>query len=636
MEIAAYLNSNFTDTYSAAVIPNSLLVRATPGHQSEYTISLQLTNFLSQSARGSLVVSLSDGTGVSLPYVMLMVPGGKLYRSSKITLLAGVSYPSCLSGAADITFTYEWKLYAGLQIVSLVSASLDPRSFIISPNQLQASTTYTVVVVVTIPTGESVTTSSFFATGSRGVVASMKSGSAKTVSTSAPIILDASSSSDLDYPDAVLSYAWSCIEYSPNYGASCSNFQSANEAILTVGGAEGTLDPAVYTIAVTVSNTAAGKTDSTSMLLTVVENRLPDVVIAQVAAKYNADSKVVFTGSVTSSVSAVDTVWLCPSVPDFAGSGMSLTPLESTVDALQSAQFQLAVAANSLTAGLSYVFQLSAAYSTSSSVGALLSVNIVMNVPPRGGEIIVTPTTGSALVTRFLLSAIKWIDDLSDYPLSYELAYYQLNPTELNFVKNLDLASYATVSLGQGLSSNDYRLHCVANVYDIYNGKGSDSTTITVYGPPPSRRLGHATSEESARGLSSSGVGTLGPSTLEASISLMNGALSKFNPALLFATVSNILSTINSVDCSSAPSDCGSGRNREVCRRTANTCGACLTGYVGVPGDANSACGLMGDVRKDGESCSGDRDCMSGSCESGSCIDQPKSCLLYTSDAADE
>jgi biotin transporter BioY len=378
-------------------------------------------------------------------------------------------------------------------------------------------------------------------------------------------------------------------------------------------------------ISVAVSNTAAGKTGSTSMQLTVINVKAPHVhaadAVEAVQYKHNVENRIQLVGHVQSFGSAsIQADWSSSSC-DLSDTLIAATPSSRAVGPHGSASFPLVIAPHSLTAGLSYVFQLSARYVTLTA-SASVTVNIVMNAPPRGGTITVTPTTGSALVTPFLLLAIKWIDDLSDYPLSYELAYYQLIPTELNYVKNLDLASYATVFLGQGLSSNDYRLHCVANVYDIYDGKGSDRTPITVYGPPPSRSLDHTISEERARSLSSS----LGPSTLEASISLMNGALSKFNPALLFATVSNVLSTINSVDCSSAPIDCGSGRNREVCRRTGHTCGACLTGYVGVPGDANSACELMGNVRKDGESCSGDRDCMSGSCESGRCVDPPKSC----------
>jgi hypothetical protein len=365
-----------------------------------------------------------------------------------------------------------------------------------------------------------------------------------------------------------------------------------------------------------VSN-AAGATDSASLRLTVVESITPVLQVDRVAPKYNVDSKLILSGTVTSSLNrAVRAEWSCTSISSFSSSGMALTPLTLSVAALSSQVFQLAIAANTLLPGLQYSFQLTAAYATS-TVAAVAMMVVAMNSPPRGGTLVVSPTTGFALVTLYSLSAVKWIDDSSDLPLRYEFAYYLINEVELNFVKTADVTSRVSTILGQGLYSMSYEVSCVAIVSDIH-GSSANATGPTTVSPPIGRRR-----------LDSSG--SLSADTVDFIERSIQRDLAGFNPSSVVRMVDATLSTVNSVDCSNVTVHC-TALNRQLCSTTANTCGGCLSGYIGLSGDSNTPCGLPSSLRRIDEACSDARMCITGSCAEGRCSDGPKRCPSGCSD----
>ena len=92
---------------------------------------------------------------------------------------------------------------------------------------------------------------------------------------------------------------------------------------------------------------------------------VPLVSIGVVPKKYNPDQTIILTGSIAA-LSAAAAFWECPSlvVPkdvnmtqeEFLGS-LSLTPLSSALTA-GTTSFQLAIAPNSLTPGMSTLFSL--------------------------------------------------------------------------------------------------------------------------------------------------------------------------------------------------------------------------------------------------------------------------------------
>ena len=91
--------------------------------------------------------------------------------------------------------------------MDIESSSLDPRYFSIDAYTLDALSTYTITAVVTIPDDTtnnppSSEASLTFQLGSSAVIANIDGGTAQAVTSSDVVILDASESYDVDYPDS--------------------------------------------------------------------------------------------------------------------------------------------------------------------------------------------------------------------------------------------------------------------------------------------------------------------------------------------------------------------------------------------------------------------------------------------------
>ena len=80
-------------------------------------------------------------------------------------------------------------------------------------------------------------------------------------------------------------------------------------------------------------------------------------------------------------------------------------------------------------------------------------------------------------------------------------------------------------------------------------------------------------------------VGNSIPRYIEDSLSNSQGNIDEMWKVLTLSS-----SLLSVVDCSQAPLGCRLALNRQMCLSTENTCGACLSGYVGLAGDDNSKC----------------------------------------------
>eukprot|EP01034_Spumella_vulgaris_P045693 gene45693-56937_t len=302
---------------------------------------------------------------------------------------------------------------------------------------------YTVVVTVSLSSAADQSTTSSLSTviqiGTSGVTAVISGGSSQTASLNNGLTLDASQSYDIDYPTTgILTYAWSCLTYSPTYGASCAISPPAQSRVgpqwhieknvLTVG---------TYTITATVYN-SAGSFSSMSIQMTIVKDSIPSASIAGLKVKYNVNEKIVLIATLNCSTTALAS-WSSSQVN---ASLYATTPLNKLL-AFGISTYQLGLRADSFVSGLSYTFQLQVAYASSVSVAAT-SVVVVMNSAPSGGRLSVTPTVGLALNTSYLLATSGWVDDLSDYPLSYILFYFVVDSSSLSVVKSLDQVSYVS------------------------------------------------------------------------------------------------------------------------------------------------------------------------------------------------
>jgi hypothetical protein len=359
-----------------------------------------------------------------------------------------------------------------------------------------------------------------------------------------------------------------------------------------------------------------GQTSSTSVSISVVNRFLPQLQLNPLSSKYNYDSKIILTATVLTNYSAKAS-WSTSSISGFESSGIALTPLfrqitmdttvTSVVGNMLATTFQLAIAPYSLTTGISYTFQLSAIYDLIAASTASISATVLVNAPPQAGEIVSDRPDGFALKTIFSMKAQNWIDDPSDYPLSYAFFYYTVSSSLLAMVKNTDAVSYVASVLGQGLQSRSYAVTLLVVVQDFY-ACASNATTIVTVNPP---------SNASA--------------VMPTATAMMNQALNGKDSSGLFRTVGAVLTSVNAVNCTTAIS-CAS-LHRQDCQYTRNTCGSCLTGYAGVSGDSNFPCQLPAAVRTEGQSCSADSQCSSGKCAGNKCKSTKKPCISSCNNA---
>jgi hypothetical protein len=323
--------------------------------------------------------------------------------------------------------------------------------------------------------------------------------------------------------------------------------------------------------------------------------------------KFNVDSALVLSGYVFGDY-PVAASWSVI----FADSPVkvtALTPLAknfTTSDAAAGITFAFSIGPNTLVAGRTYTFQLTAGNllhpSASSSFG---QIDLAVNAPPGGGSVTVSPSRGTALRTLFSMAMSGWIDDVTDYPLSYGFFYQQYSSYPRLTIADVSQLSYASSMLPSGLTSQDHEILVIGTVEDRFLALSEQ--TLQVY-------VKENANLDVTNYLTSS----------------LTKALSSGNIAKGFQAINNIASTINMVNCSAAP-NC-SAFHRSDCTDMPNTCGSCLAGFLGVAGSANSRCvsaSLAPTVV--GSSCIADSNCTYGSCSDGPSLSQlcGHVCLLW-------
>ena len=241
-----------------------------------------------------------------------------------------------------------------------------------------------------------------------------------------PVPLSAAASYDPDgAPFSVLSFAWSCTRVDISVPTCAARdgtpvvLGAAPTQQLQLAGATG---GALYVITLTVSY--GGRQSTTNTTLSVVPGALPLVSIAGSAAlsgaKVNPLQQLVLLANATSVVAGgVTTRWSVVAQSGVVGPLLNLsdpaicaTPVSSTSMVLQP---------GALAPGSRYVFQLSAVDSAG-AVG-LANATLRTSTPPRGGWADVSPATGVALSTDFVLSATGWTADVDELPLTYSCSY---------------------------------------------------------------------------------------------------------------------------------------------------------------------------------------------------------------------
>jgi len=266
------------------------------------------------------------------------------------------------------------------------------------------------------------------------------------------------------------------------------------------------------------------------------------------------------------------------------------------------ASFPVSFGSNTFLPGRTYTFQLSANLISFPDLVASSQVSVKINSPPFGGILLVTPSSGEAITTTFLLSMQGWVTDLSNYPLSYSFSYQLSLTTSLLSVGSLSQVANTQSSFPPGFESNNFRIMTYSNVYDSYSAFTLASQVVTV------NQLSAAINISSL--LSSSA-----------------NLLSSYDIGAATQSVNNVASVLNSVNCSATPSSYCTSLNREFCDIQPNLCGVCITGYKGAIGYSNTKCfpsnSTAGQI---GSECSSNSDCLYGLCNSNFCVEPNKTC----------
>jgi len=613
VNLTNYMNTQFHDLTRSLQVPNKYF------DVGRYQVRLTVTNCFSQTATTTTVIEVSPKT--MIPIVSIAGPSSiVVYRNSSLNLFASIQSSAPCPGRPpqDTELVYSWNVFIdNTHLPDLMSQSRDRRAFKLAPYSLEPNSRYAVQVVVKGRTGSGyflrmATSQVFVQVGVGDAVAVIAGGQSQTFSVSDTVRIDGSLSYDSDNPSLqsrLLYFRWTCMKYSPNYGATCNTLPSVVTNAADYMIPSNTLKPGTYKLILQVSKGVSfNSSTSTSVLVTLVSSPVPKVSFSSIQTKYDPSRKLVLS----TSIEATDTVtaaWSSSTVKLETGS-YTRTPTNTTFPS-GVYSFQLSIGANTLTAGLSYTFTVSAAYISVNpkerpAVSAS-TVTITMNSPPFGGSLDISPKSnltpyGTALNTSFSLRTFQWTDDVEDYPMLYAFSYYILSSDTPISVRTFGPTPYVNTVLGQGLATFDYNVWVVAFAADVYGTAANTTTTVKVL-PLPSADTVNLVATVSSK---------------------LATAFNNTDASAMTAIVGAVTTALNTIDCKT-PVKC-STLNRLECLSTANTCGPCNSGSIGIDGDANTKCALPSALRQVGQSCKVNDNCISGNCIQNVCYNAIKKC----------
>ena len=110
---------------------------------------------------------------------------------------------------------------------------------------------------------------------------------------------------------------------------------------------------------------------------------------------------------------------------------------------------------------------------------------LTVNSPPTAGVMTVTPQNGYALQTSFVGAQSGWIDDLTDFPLSYDFLYQLTSNVVIGqpnvfTIVSLSALSSVNTTLPPGLPTENNKVTIYGRAQDIYFASSNASTVVVV------------------------------------------------------------------------------------------------------------------------------------------------------------
>jgi hypothetical protein len=528
----------------------------TPG---SYTFLVKLCNFfaLCTTATSTLVVV---GSGV--------IPLTTIYGSQSQTTTRNLqfrltydSYTTACGGAVSRSnLVSSLVVSRGSSVVSFPGVQKQPGAFSLPAYTFLAydptmSNVYTLALTMTYTLSPltPATVYAYVTVVQSGVLAVIRGGSTQGVRVGTTATVDGSRSYDPDQDlygsRAGLTFVFGCTQLTPSFSPNCSFVSSAGDTPdQRVFGAPDSSLQTSSTITMTVSDPT--RSGSASMVLQGLSSRAP--LVGLMVANNGATT----VNAVNALSLAVSVKYLLNTAIRLTCAGITLStmspqPTSKNMTGAGSYVTTFVIPPNNLPQGTTLSFVLTA-FSSGQTLSTS-SVSITVNLPPQPGFYSTTPSVGTAQSTSYLFSASNW--QSQQLPLSYSFGVIAAG----NFLPLQSYSELATMYsiLPQGNDVANYMVTTACFVLDSLQASSEATDTIQV-NPNSNPKAG-----------------------LEAMNSLLaSGDTSK--------AVCNGAASLNTVSCAGAP-NCAL-LHRSNCSTVANTCGACLSGYLGPSGASNAAC----------------------------------------------
>jgi hypothetical protein len=597
--------------YGKDVLRTFILSRSLFG-SGTYSISLSVTNFLGVSSTASGIINAINNPNI--PQVNIL--GGNsfsMFAYQSLIIYSSVSFASC-ADTSNTKLNYVWKIFRdGRNEDNLQLTGKDPSILSLKPYQLVAGVQYFLTLnASSIINGQivgSAIANAAIIVGNGQVHAFIKGGNSRQLPMDQNITLDGSTSYDDDAAtNTALLFTWSCSIGSFNgFGTNCDEIIAAGTRtgqLATILGSRMTAEYS-YTVLLTVQSTN-GRISSTSVSITPLAIGSAKTSIASSLIKFNSNTNFTLDGTILSlyDLKASWTAYVNNEQYDFVSYSSQEISLPSSYVS-SGFLYSLVIAAYSFTPGTTVSFQITAAPTGSNIVGTTSSssITLIANGPPTNGILTVSPTIGTALVTKFFLQTTGWVDDPDDYPLTTSFTY-SLSPENPPLtIQAQSTITSVTSSFPAGLESYDYRILLQLTIFDLY--QASDNRTAYI----------NVTNSEK------------GTNVTDYLFTGLQSAFASSNGQTALLTVNNAASSFNNKNCSSVNATFCSSLHRTACTTTPQTCGSCLSGYKGIVGSSNTLCfPSNSSLGQSGSSCLSNNDCLFANCVSGVCTDPVVEC----------
>ena len=543
-----------------------------------YVLTVTLCNIAGLCASAKHSVNVAD---VQVPAVTILgSPFREIRASQELTLVSSAVVNYCDGSNTFSDLYYTWLVYEGETPAGVHSSSSIPTKFKLSPNTLVVGHTYT--VQLSVEWAQSPLTSSRSVQVRiipSFVTARVAGASSRSLRFGDVLNIDASGSSDDDVADvtgaaAGLVFSW----YTQCF---LNDVSVANVLEVTTNAATTDTATVQFTspditdmkcrVIVKVSGPTGQRFDTTSVDIAAIPPASPVVALTADTKRVLLLQKVKIMATVETFATASVQWFISDKTINLAST--ALTPTSSSLSPGKHT-FNFVLVRGALYAGATFTFSLVVGSSASS-----IQVSVVGT--PGVGKFTVTPSTGYAIKTQFLLSVSRWQE--KELPLTYSFGFVTSRSNSAVLTPRSELTYIKT----------------------MLSGGGVVTCTVTGYNALNAFSLAYADATLLAREITVTDV-----DNMLSTVSTPGSAA----PAEVKRAVAIASASLNTVNCSRAP-NCAS-LNRKKCAAVAHTCGVCMDGYMGdSDGAGNSLCFTAAVLSTPifTYGCSSDADCASSS-----------------------